>query len=585
MVTLEKRSVLDPRINLGEQFRRWVGFFGATEVEVLETPASSGSNNASTNFDIKINDNTTVLIDRSSLLIAVPITVNKVGTGGGIGNLFQEDVEGFRCRPLEKIMQNISFKISSGSTISYQPWQYMTVLEKFTSNEKWKQETPTMFDKTQTYAGSFGRIMSPFAYRMDNPYELPRSAYPIQVTTNTPTNAVITATLLLNLGNYPPFNEDQDVLGINARPFTININWLPQLARVWSLDAVHHTQPFTNITVNIGLPTLYCTVLSIPFNQSIPSEINYPYNEVTYMPKTTTGTIPSGSNFIISSEVSQLTSVPAKIYIGAKPSDNVVLNTVADAVSTTDTFAQINQIQITFGNKTSYFSNYQPVNLFEITKNNGINHSITWSDWWGLNGSGLPSTTTGAVPLMGSIFCVDPVKDMGSSTIPLTTGLSGQPWNFQVKATFTNISPNPIQYDFFYLIVYEGVMTIKDRTMANTTTTVITNVGELTPLDIPYQQIKYLHGGKAGDFFKNMWTKIKPVLETVNKGLKDTKIISNVLKATPLAPIAPAVAALGYGEGGYPPHYMHSSYVHHPSYEGGAKLSRAKMGQAMNRYR
>lgn len=586
---LEKKFVVDPRVNLSQGFRRWISFFGAKEVEVLETPASSGANSSSTNFDIKITDNTSVLIDRSSMLLAVPITITKTGPGTGTGLLFQSDCEGLRCRPLEKIMQNLSFKISSGSNVNYQPWQYTSIMEKFISNTSFKQETPTMIDRTQTYSTIYGRHMSPFAYRLDNEKNLTRSSYPIVVVTNTSTTAVLTTVLYLNLGDYPPFMEDQDVLGINCRPFTININWIPQLTRLWSMDLIHHTQPYSNINVTLGIPSLYCTVLTIPFKQQIPNLINYNYNEVVYYPKNTDGPIASGAKFQIVSEVIQFTSMPAKVYIGGKPSDSYVLNSIDASVGTPDVFAQINNVQLTLGNKTSYFANYSPVNLFDVTKNNGLDQTITWPDWWGLPGDAVPTSSSGNVPLMGSIFAIDPVKDMGSSKETITTGLSSNPWNFQAKVNFTNISPNALVYEFFILVVYEGVLTLKDRTMATSTTTIMNTTEGMTPLDVPYSQIKYLHGGKIGDFFKTAWGRIKPSLEVVNEGLKNTRAISKITKTLPIPgsrAISTVAKSLGYGEGEDDFYDEYGRCItNRPCLEDGAVLSRRKLQRAMSRYR
>jgi len=578
MSTIEKFSILDPRVNVSETFRRWYGFLGAKEVECLQTPASSGSNNSTTNFDIKFADNSNVIADRSSIILAVDVTITKTGPGtGGNDNIYQAGVEGFRCRPLEKIMNTLKVKVCSGQTIDYQPWQYTTALEKFISNPRNKQQTPTMVDRTQTYAGSFGRNMSPFANRLDNPYEVTRGAYPITVVSNTPTSAVITSRLYLNMGDYPPFTTDENVIGINVQPFMINISWLGMLSRIWSIDTTNHTQPFSNISVTLSNPNLSMLILTLPFGMNIPQQINYPHHEVVYVSKTTNGAIASGASFNFNSEVFQFDVVPAKIYVLAKPSDSTATSSILNAVSSTDTFAQMSNLSMTFGTKTSYFNNYDPINLFDVTKTNGLNQDIAWVDWNGLNGSGTASTLTGPVPLMGSIFCCDPVKDMGSALSPLTTGLGGK-WNFKVQADFVNISPNATEFDMCFIAIYDGLLTIDGHNHASANNTVITDIREMQPSDIPFSQIASMHGGSFSSFFKGIWSKLRPFLGVINEALKKTGIISKVVGMTPFAPIAPHIARMGYGEG-------EGEGEGEGVGEGGAVVSRTQLSRAMKRYR
>ena len=122
MAHVEKGYYIDPRVNMSNKFRKWISMIGATESTLLVTPASSGANNTTSNFDVRVTDTEFVVIDRSSMVIGQPTTITKTGPGTGTGNLYQPDCEGLRCRPLEKVLQNLNINVSAGSKLSYQPY-------------------------------------------------------------------------------------------------------------------------------------------------------------------------------------------------------------------------------------------------------------------------------------------------------------------------------------------------------------------------------------------------------------------------------------------------------------------------------
>ena len=465
------------------------------------------------------------MIDIAQFL-AVPVTITLSGDGLGTGNIYQPDREGLRCRPLDKVIQTANY-VLNGSAMSYQVNELSPVQEKFEDNVSNAQMCPTMVDRAQAYSGVFGTNRSPFALWSDNNNEVTRRAYPITVVSNTTTSAVLQTTLYQNLFDWGVFSKDFDVVGINLYPFVINFTFLAGagLARMWSRDVVNHTQHLTSVGIVFGQPQITMTVLSLPQGQILPDVMTFPYHKVDYYPTTT----PSYAQSLVAirqvtSQLIELQSPPEKIYVGLKPSTNSVLSSVANAVSFTDTFAEITGHNYIYGNKTNLLGSQTQVDIFQMTKRNGLPDKFGFVDWIGEQG------VSGTDPLlMGSIVAIDPVRDFGGEHV------SGMPekLQFQASISFKTINPTTTTYDLFVIVIYDGIL-IQTQGNSQLSTTVITSQNELQLSPMSYNQMKALLGGsKIGDFFKSAWSKIKSIASPILDFLKKNKVISTVASMIP----------------------------------------------------
>jgi hypothetical protein len=550
MGSLQKFAVLDPRIEVSEQFKKWFVMLGGSDVNTFVYQTSQFSQSNMT-FNINIANNQNALIDRHSAIVAVPITVAMAGDGLGTGNIYQPDKEGLRCRPLDKITQMATFSLN-GSAISYQVNELTSIQEKFEDNVNNAQMTPTMVDRTQSYSGTYGTNRSPFALWADNNNEVTRRAYPITVVSNTTTSAVLQTTLYQNLFDWGVFSKDFDVVGINIYPFTIGYTFLAGagLSRLWSRDIVNHTQHLTSLTVTFQQPQITMSVISLPIGQKLPDVMTYPYHKVDYYPTTTPSYAQSLTTVRqITSQLIELQSPPEKIYIGLKPSTNSVLSSVSNAVSFTDTFAEIVGNSYIYGNKTNLLASQTQVDIFQMTKRNGLPDKFGFVDWTGEQG------VLGTDPLlMGSIVAIDPVRDFAGEHV---TGMA-EKLQFQATISFKTINPATTTYDMFIIVVYDGIL-VQAQGNSTLSTLVISSPNELQLSPISYNQMKSLVGGsKIGDFFKSSWSKIKTVAGPIIKFLRDNKVISSVASMIPastpyIGPVAQTVGtvarSLGFGDG------------------------------------
>lgn len=551
MSNIQKLALLDPRLEVSETFKNFYVMLGSPDILCQPYPATSFSN-SNINFNITLPDNHRCVIDRSSAILSIPIRITMNGTGAGVGNIYQPDREGLRSNPFDKMVLTSNYNIN-GSSLSYQNSEQILPMERYDDNLSNNQISPTMCDCSQNYTSVYGTNRSPFALFFDNPNEITRRAYPITVISNNTTDAVIDLVLYINIFDYPPFTEQNDVVGVNITPFTILYTMVSQLSRIWSRDPAH-TQNLTTLNVTVGTNSLFgqpqisMIVLSLPHSVEIPDNISYPYNQVSFYPSVSSGSIaPNTTINQHATSVIQLDTLPSKIYIYVKASTQHVLSSMANSIGIPDTFASIIGVHLTLGNKNRLLASYSVQDLYNMSKKNGLSNKWSFSDFSGRNG---PSDPT----LMGSVICIDPSKDL--SLAPGTiVGLSNK-LNFQAFVSYTTISPYTMPYDVNVFIIYDGIQTMIGN-RCDFSTNIISSEAELQMSPMSYNEIKAVYGGviagrNAKSFFKNMWGKLKEVAGPINKLLKSTGIISKATSFIPgVGPVVSGVAkTLGYGEGG-----------------------------------
>lgn len=550
---LTKYAVLDPRLQMNSNFTKWYTMVGSNIVNCINMPTTAFSSNF-LSFNVILPDNRSCIIDRSSVIVALPIRLTILGTNTGTGNIYRPEYEGLRAHAFSKIVQTCNIGLN-GNNLSYQMREQSLIQERFDINKNNMQIEPSFCDRAQSYASMDGTNMSPFRRTYDNTSgEMSRRAYPITVVSNSTTSAVLEFILYHNLMDYSPFTSQTDVPGINIVPFTLNYSFVSQLTHMWSRDVITHPQPFTNMSVTIGTtsemqnPQISMMVLSLP--SDIPPAISYPYHLTMIQP--TQNATPLAPNARVSDQttnVIQLDTIPSMIYIYAKPSTQLILSSIVNSVQYPDCFANISKIAITLGNKSNLLASMMPQQLYWMTKRNLLNDCYSYSDWLGKNGDGSDGS------LMGSIIAINPSTDLSLEEDRLV-GLAAKT-NFQCTVTYTNIGPYTLTYDLCVMISYDGIQTM-NYGKCDLDIMVIKDKSELQVSPMSYHQMKCVYGGAAlaGDFkgfMKNIFSKLKSVAGPTNEFLKSSKLISQLTPYVPMiGPELTNVARnLGYGSGGF----------------------------------
>ena len=547
---VNKYTILDPRIDTNNtSYRNWYNIVGSSNstYQVFSTQNFSNSN---MNFDIILPNNDMCVIDRSTVVISIPVRITLANTAPPSADpAYQTLRMALRSYCLPKIVQSLVINMN-GNSLSYQASEMAIIQERFTDNSDNLQIMPTFCDPGQLYNDSYNTNMSPFASRFSNTDQISRSAYPmVTIGPNTSTGCIIDTVIHWNLCDYYPFSRDHDLVGLNITPFTISLNFVNQLTRLWSYDvSCTNFNATSTFTVNIGgnslksFPEISMLVMSTP--QPLPPTLSYPFYQCVYYPSQTS-VVAAGATMSSTSSVIQLQTLPSRIYIYPKISTSTILATSINAAIFPDVFGKINSLSITLGNKNNLLSNATPEFLFTMTKKNGLLDYITYSDWIGRNGA------SAAQALCGGIVCIDPSRDLSLDGTEMV-GLSSK-INFQVTLNWTSLASNAYTYDIGVMLIYDGLQ-IMSNGQCILTNTLFSSVSELQQSPFTYKEIKDMYGGamagSAKSFFHNVFGTLKKAIGPVNEILKSTKLISKAANYIPyVGPVvSPIAQALGYGD-------------------------------------
>lgn len=300
--------------------------------------------------------------------------------------------------------------------------------------------------------------------------------------------------------------------------------------------------------------------------------ITYPYFSIDRFVKVNTSSVPYGTSFTIASDNIQLSSIPRRVYVYARPENEQYYNNP----NITDCYYGLTKINVQFGNRTGIFAEADINRLYDISKKNHC--SLSFSDWTGqptqntfIIGNVTPAQLFGTV---GSVFCFEMATDIGLDPM-LAPGLGQGSYNLQINAEFINHNSsgnwNTYLPALYIIPVYEGSFTITGLGSAMTQTSVISFEDIASAQRNPmynYKDVQEVNGGNFMTGLKNL----VPRLKQANQFLKDNKVISRAANAASYIPgavgdiardVSSAATKFGYGY----------------DYEGGVVLGGAKMSK------
>lgn len=565
---IDVSAVYEPRLELGNR-RQWIVVRGSEAVTYYAFPAQTASSNQWT-FNCNPPSRDTVL-DRV-VLIEVPytLTFGPNALNPTANNLLQPGRDAFRAFPISSITQTLSAVIN-GFPVTIELGPIISSLSRFHVPYSVKNGmmsiAPNMTDNCQTYADFDGANTNPLGSYDINPAQNPRGAYPMTVVSNTPAGAVITGTLVEEVVLPPFLWANSPEAGGLTNMDTLTFNWVlnANLANIWS----HST--FTDITVagtqqsiigslnvQFATPNMFLAFLTPSIIQQIPPSITYPYFQVNrYTTQTLQPCAPNASLTNLTTNSMQLESIPRKIYLFAKQADAQIFNSFQSIITHTDTFMQIDNININFANVQGILSGASQSQLYQMSVQNGLN--ITYPEWLGITQelTGVAGNLTTIRGLTGSIVCIEPAKDFGIRA-NLAEGSLGQ-FLFQVQFGVTNTNQHlTFNVDLWVICVYDGILTVASNFASGQIGVVTPNDVVNAPLaDVSYHELEKVYGGDFFSTFKNIANRIgrgirkgvqfakNDVLPVVEKGVKIGKDLLPIVTA-----LAPLLLAAGEGEGG-----------------------------------
>ena len=570
--TLATKRVIDTRTDVNSYSRRTYQIFDGPQdsgyVKFTPNGSNGGVNGAGNQINFTLNPpSTRVFVNRRVVIEAkfnisitgIPQTADPDGTstpnvGGYLINMGESgaigavrsslvpDVDGTdlgseigtcgpRAYPLANATQSLQVNINNDQ-LSQNLGQYWRATTRYANSlgqsEIDQGSTATMLDLAQDYSQTQGNPLSPFAKRGINPLQTSRtSVYEIKVLTNPPLLAAVsgaplipvTATLQFTVREplyLSPFlfqrgAQDTGLIGVQTLGLQLQLGGRGggTLAdAIFSLDASRYD---ANTVVEATTQEVFCYMnfLTPDALQVIPDVNNYPYYEPVLYTTTNNAQIPAGETAIHVAEMNniQLNSIPQRMLIFIDEPDS------RGRVRKSDTYATIENINISFDNRDSLLAAASPIDLYNIAAKNNTN--LTWSEW---------------SRDCGSVLCLNFGED-----IPLranqAVGLRGS-YNLRMTVRFRNVKTGRYRqsgqvvaepmagYTLSVVVFSVGVMTIAQQNVVRTTG-ILTNEDVLRSKEqpaTPYINSGDLYGGGFfDDFAKGFMSVIRPVANIASK--------------------------------------------------------------------
>lgn len=528
-----------------------------------------------------------VLVDRS-IPLSLPVRVTIVGTVSTNNSgfvpataLLNSGQFAIRAWPVQGSLESLQVNINNDS-VSIPMSDVIHPLNRYNTCETLKtreySQTPCYFDKSANYSDLVGTNLNPLAPygNMIEGTSIPRGGFPFTIVSNptvVPTTGGVSTTSVFDFVatealQISPFYwgkydfDNQGFYNINSMDFNLSFLAAAGYRMVSYTDgplatsgANQVTAQITSITVqfsgfsgtpfsypSLAQPTLLFKYLSpnlLTKQQLGPNLPNtWPYFDIQRYP-TRIGTLASGTSATVPSNNIQLSTIPRRMYIFARPT-NQALQTNA---TLTDSYLAISNIQIQWANQSVLLSSASQFQLFQInTLNNG---SANWQEFSGatLYNSALPPNVNSAsYATCGSPLCISFGDSGGVQLMPdECPGMSGQ-FQLQVTATFTNQNPgtqwNNVIMDMYIVTVSEGTFVTSALGSSQHMLGVVSKMDVLNAQKQPGINYRAIERVNGGDFLGSL----RSFGDRINEFLKKSGLISTLASAIPV-PILNTVAS------------------------------------------
>jgi len=536
----------DRRMDINEK-KQYSVIMTPNKIAQKRLASVSGSSFSNVQFDITtatdtlFDSNVKVVWDFSFQMTLTNSTASTIVASNFNSISSQYQAFALRCFPISSVMQNVTVNIN-GNSFTSQPYLFISALERFvdpSKNNYTVSQTPNMKDSTQIYNDLHDTIRSPLANYNDanvgNNAE-PRGGYlPYLVTGSNITAAAVGVWTFYYKVTESIFcspltwSSLESVSLANITTLNISMSFLPSLARLLSVNASNPSLTsisVASIILNTAPVLLYT---SISPDQSVAPI----YRDKKYFYKYNFLRILNSSTFVLNAGVSvtrefstnSISGIPEKVYIFARRSDSTADST------TTDTFAAINSLSLSFGNAQGLFSSADPADLYQISCKNGLKSS--WLEH---------------SQRVGSILCLEMGTDIELEAGSAPGMVGSFPFSFNVNITnlcglYGNSSAN-IEYQLYAIMQYPGVCSITtggcEQIYAPLSISDVAMVKLSANDPVAHNRVNDVMGGSlvGGGWFSNLIQGAKNVfsrgVDIVKQALPVASNIANALRNVPV---------------------------------------------------
>ncbi len=432
---------VDERVNINKP-RSYTVLQGASNLVNWVLPASTNLNTSNISFSIQT---TKQQILARHMQVRYYVNIAFTGTGNPLLDLTAKDA--LRSYPIATNTQTATLTVGNES-FSVQPIDFIQALARYGDYDYANynaSQFPSMPDQFQAYSdyATYGTGRNPLALYGENSAQDTRGGFPMTVVSNGNGSAELKMVITEPLFISPLMWSGGDAPGIVGVE-SVRVQLQPSLnsssfSRVWSHASNGNT--LSGITVTFYNPPELLYTIVMPNESSIKYEISktyfYPYYNLDTTMKSAALSISAGSTSTINSNQVTLGGVPEKVYIFARRQDS------DQTYLTSDVFAAIESIDITFNTQTGILSNATSQDLYSISVRNGLKSS--WSQFSQYCGAVLCLQFGTDIPLPGN-------EAPGSSSA----------FQFKITASVRNPSAASVSYVLYAIMQYPGVMSINN---------------------------------------------------------------------------------------------------------------------------
>jgi hypothetical protein len=494
-----------------------------------------------------------IIIDRK-IYFYLPVRLSFTGTPSNGVTLLNVRRDAPRYMPIASCLDTIQMSINNQS-VSFNCADVIHALLRYNTDAKLKTYdyslTPSCPDNCQNYADVYNSISSPMSQYTDynNESVMGRGGFPFTIVANPVSNGDSPVTAIIDVAFCEPLfisplyfgmKNGSGFYNVNSMDFTMN--FISQIAnRMWSHDPTLATIVSSSATFGgqVGGPTTLFTGGQVPLlliQYITPQEtqllspampITYPYFDVQRFITTFGPVAPQaiGTFQNYTSNNIQLSSIPRRIYAYVRMQNN---DLYANA-SNTDSYFQINAVQLQLLNQSGLMSSATAMDLYKMSRKNHLN--MSWTEW-----SGQPvmagNWSAPISPVCGPI-CIELASDVGLDSLSAPGKL--QQTTLQVILSARNCSGRTITPSLYIVVINEGTFTIQGLGSASTNIGVITSKDILDCQSRPWVDYNDIQKVNGGDFFSGL----RDFGAKINDFLKGNKIISRAL-LSPLGTLADA---------------------------------------------
>lgn len=437
------------------QYAAYLGGSTISYKEVISTSYSSSQASFTANPP-----DPNVIVDRANVLLKQPVRITFTGTSAAGSRLIQSGYDAFRAFPLHSVMNTLQLTMNN-TKMDINASEIIHEMMKYYGEEREQEHmsmTPCYPDQSQEYSELVNSNRNCLAQFGEKNSGVPfRGGYPYSLLTNPVdgTEAVLEATLCEPLVISPLLWGGYDGKGlIHVQNMNVQINWEPNLARMWS-HAAGSGSTITNIQVELLQPSLLFRYITPPPTMELPRAVDYDLQDTEVYTSEINELKAPGVEYPMHSSNIQLNVVPSHLMIFAKQRRG------DRTYETTDSWQSIESLEMSFANVSGLFSGANKRALYNISKQNGLNAS--WTEW-----SAEPTYTVSGGNQsvkhgIGSLMILKFGKDIALNDPSVTIGTPGT-YNLQVRVGLKNQNPTRSINPALYVVpIYSGVLTLKDN--------------------------------------------------------------------------------------------------------------------------